>query len=124
MADRAQPSVDEVVRGMRTEDFDYPLDEALIAQRPLPERDASRLLQVRRSDSAIEDGSFRDLARLILPGDVVVLNESQVFPARLLGYKPSGAAAEVLLIEPGAAGWQVEARTGRGGWGRPRRRDP
>jgi S-adenosylmethionine:tRNA ribosyltransferase-isomerase len=94
------PRAPEMAHGMRTEDFDYPLDEGLIAQRPLPERDASRLLQVRRSDSAIRDGSFRDLVQLIAANDVVVLNETRVFPARLLGYKPSGAAAEILLLHP------------------------
>ena len=117
-----QPGVDEVARGMRTEDFDYPLDEGLIAQRPLPERDASRLLQVRRSDSSIQDGSFRDLVRLIAPGDVVVLNETRVFPARLLGYKPSGAAAEVLLIQPiDADGFRWRALVRPGGKLKPGR---
>jgi len=107
---------------MRTKDFDYPLDEALIAQRPLSERDASRLLHVRRSDSTLEDGTFRDLARLIPPGDVVVLNETRVFPARLLGYKPSGAAAEVLLLEPiDAEGFRWRALVRPGGKLKPGR---
>jgi S-adenosylmethionine:tRNA ribosyltransferase-isomerase len=82
-----------------TRDFEYPLDERLIAQRPLPDRDASRLLQVRRGEGSFVDLSFRDLASLISPGDVLVLNDTRVFPARLVGQKPSGAAAEVLLIE-------------------------
>jgi S-adenosylmethionine:tRNA ribosyltransferase-isomerase len=81
-----------------TRDFEYPLDERLIAQRPLSERDASRLLLVRR-DGSLVDRTFRDLASLISPGDVLVLNDTRVFPARLIGQKPSGAAAEVLLIE-------------------------
>ncbi len=94
-SDFDRPSAD-----LRTEDFDYPLDEGLIAQRPLAERDASRLLLVRRAASALEDRHFRDLVSLIDPGDVLVLNDTRVFPARLLGHKPSGAAAEVLLLQP------------------------
>ncbi len=95
-----QSAIGEAARGTRTEDFEYPFDERLIAQRPLPERDTSRLLQVRRADATVKDGIFRDLVELISPGDVVVLNETRVFPARLRGRKPSGSAAEVLLIQP------------------------
>ncbi|UCF20985.1 MAG: tRNA preQ1(34) S-adenosylmethionine ribosyltransferase-isomerase QueA [Gemmatimonadota bacterium] len=94
-ADLGRPAVD-----LRTEDFDYPLDEGLIAQRPLAERDASRLLLVRRAASSLDDRYFRDLVSLIDPGDVLVLNDTRVFPARLLGRKPSGAEAEVLLLQP------------------------
>ncbi len=86
--------------GLRTEDFDYPLDETLIAQRPLPERESSRLLAVSRASRRFEDRVFRDLPELMSAGDVLVINDSRVFPARLLGRKPTGAAAEVLLIEP------------------------
>lgn len=81
-------------------DFDYPLDETLVAQRPLPEREASRLLTVRRASRRIEDRSFRELPELMSPGDVLAINDSRVFPARLIGKKPTGATAEVLLIEP------------------------
>jgi S-adenosylmethionine:tRNA ribosyltransferase-isomerase len=84
---------------LRTRDFEYPLDERLIAQHPLPERDASRLLLVRRREGDFVDRAFRDIASLISPADVLALNDTRVFPARLLGQKPSGAAAEVLLIE-------------------------
>ncbi len=86
--------------GLRTEDFDYPFDERLIAQRPLAERDASRLLTVRRTTQHFEDRAFRDLPELMSPGDVLVLNDSRVFPARLLGRKSTGAAVEVLLVAP------------------------
>ncbi|MGD2215461.1 MAG: tRNA preQ1(34) S-adenosylmethionine ribosyltransferase-isomerase QueA [Gemmatimonadales bacterium] len=100
---------------LRTRDFDYPLDERLIAQRPLPDRDASRLLHVRRQEKNFVDRTFRDLASLISPGDVLVLNDTRVFPARLIGQKPSGAGAEVLLIERlDAAGsrWRALVRPG------------
>lgn len=100
---------------LRTEDFDYPLPEELIAQRPLEERDASRMLTVMREDARFEDGRFRDLPALITPGDVLVLNQSRVFPARLLGEKPTGAPAEVLLVEaldPGWRRWRALVRPG------------
>ncbi len=83
-----------------TDAFDYPLDERLIAQRPLPERDSSRLLVVRRADSTVLDKTFTDIVELVSAGDVLVLNETRVFPARLVGRKPTGAAAELLLVEP------------------------
>lgn len=86
--------------GIATGDFDYPLDPELIAQRPLQRRDASRLLTVRRSEASISDGHFRELTRLIDPGDVLVLNDTRVFPARLRGEKPTGARAEILLLVP------------------------
>jgi len=92
-------AADERPSGVRTEDFDYALDERRIAQHPLPARDASRLLVVRRLDPSIEDRVFKSLPALMEPGDVLVLNETRVFPARLLGHKPTGAAAEVLLID-------------------------
>jgi S-adenosylmethionine:tRNA ribosyltransferase-isomerase len=98
-----------------TRDFDYPLADDLIAQRPLAKRDASRLLIVRRATADIEDGAFTDIASLLSPGDVLVLNDTRVFPARLLGHKPTGAAAEVLLIEPLDAGrerWRALVRPG------------
>jgi len=85
---------------LTTRDFDYPLDERLIAQRPLARRDASRLLAVRRATDSLEDLSFSSLPSLMEAGDVLVLNDTRVFPARLLGRKPTGATAEVLLLEP------------------------
>jgi S-adenosylmethionine:tRNA ribosyltransferase-isomerase len=91
---------------LRTSDFDYHLPTELIAQRPLPDRGGSRLLVVRRGAtlsepcSALENAHFGDLAGLVLPGDVVVLNTTRVRHARLLGTRGSGAPAEVLLIQP------------------------
>lgn len=93
-------------RLLATEDFDYPFDERLIAQRPLPKRDSSRLLVVRRDRASLEDSRFTDVTALMAAGDVLVLNDTRVVPARLLGEKPTGAAAEVLLIEPLDADWR------------------
>ena len=85
---------------LRTEDFDYPLPQRLVARRPAPRRDASRLLVVRREDATLHDRTFRDFVGLPEPGDVLALNDTRVFPARLLGRKPTGARVEVLLLRP------------------------
>lgn len=90
---------------LRTADFDYDLPADLIAQEPGPERDQSRLLVVRRQGApALEDRRFADLARMIPTGDLLVLNTTRVRHARLLGARPSGAPAEVLLIQPARDG--------------------
>jgi S-adenosylmethionine:tRNA ribosyltransferase-isomerase len=95
---------------LRTRDFDYPLDERLIAQHPLGERDTSRLLTVRRESDGLEDRSFRELPSLLPKGDVLVLNDTKVFPARLIGRKTTGAAAEILLVESlDSEGWHWRA---------------
>ncbi len=80
--------------------FDYPLPEHLIAQRPLADRSASRLLVLHKSDGRIEHRSFRDFPSLIRPGDVVVVNASRVIPARLRGTRENGREAEILLVHP------------------------
>lgn len=90
----------EVASGLRTSDFDYHLDESFIAQRPLHDRDAARLLVLRRGEKNFQHLHVRDLPDLIPSGDILVLNETRVFPARLLGVKPTGAEVEVLLIRP------------------------
>jgi S-adenosylmethionine:tRNA ribosyltransferase-isomerase len=77
-------------------DFDYALPEALIAQAPLAERSASRLLHVRQEGS-VDDLRVTDLPRLLAPGDLLVVNETRVVPARLHGRKASGGAVELLL---------------------------
>ncbi len=100
---------------LRTADFDYPLPRDLIARHPAARRDASRLLVVRRDTGALEDRRFRDLPSLIPAGDALVLNDSRVFPARLLGRKPTGARAEVLLVrslDEGAERWEALVRPG------------
>src|SRR2546428_7721277 len=81
----------------RSSDFDYTLPPEQIAQHPLPDRAASRLLVLERSNGAIRHAQFRDLVDLVAPQDVLVLNVSRVIPARLHGRRESGAAAGLLL---------------------------
>lgn len=82
-------------------DFDYPLPEDLIAQRPADRRDASRLLVVHRRTDAIEHRHFYDILDYLQPGDCLVLNDSRVLPARLYGRKVPGASRSARK-EPGA----------------------
>ena len=84
---------------MRLSDFDYSLPPELIAQHPLPDRSASRLLVLERATGAVRHRQFPDLVDLLAPADVLVLNASRVIPARLLGRRDSGAAAEILLVK-------------------------
>ncbi len=72
---------------MDLSEFDYPLPEDRIAQRPLEDRAASRMLVVHRAERRWEDGSFREFPRFLRPGDCLVLNDSKVFPARLFGHR-------------------------------------
>ncbi|MCX5999345.1 MAG: tRNA preQ1(34) S-adenosylmethionine ribosyltransferase-isomerase QueA [Chloroflexi bacterium] len=83
---------------MRASDFDYVLPSELIAQTPMEPRDHSRLMVVRRDGGAIEHRLFLDIADFIDPGDVLVLNDSRVIPARLRGERESGAKVEILLL--------------------------
>jgi S-adenosylmethionine:tRNA ribosyltransferase-isomerase len=96
-------------------DFDYELPEELIAQHPLPERDASRMLVVNRATGTFEDRQFLSLPDYLHSGDCLVLNNTKVFPARLLGRRiPTGGSIEVLLLnEIKPFTWQVLARPGR-----------
>jgi S-adenosylmethionine:tRNA ribosyltransferase-isomerase len=87
-----------VTRVFHAGDFDYPLPPDRIAQAPLPDRAASRLLALDRTMGAIAHRQFRDVGQLIPPGDVLVLNASRVIPARLHGKRESGNAAEILLV--------------------------
>ncbi len=82
---------------MNLSDFDYNLPEALIAQKPLPERSASRLLVVDPVRQRLRDRHFRDFADLLNPGDLVVFNNTRVIPARLFGQKESGGKLEVMV---------------------------
>jgi len=97
---------------MPLSDFDYELPEELIAQQPLARRDASRMLILNRETQACEDSKFELLPECIRPGDVIVVNNTRVFPARLIGQRePSGGRVEVLLIrEVEAAIWQALVR--------------
>lgn len=80
--------------------FDYELPPDRIARFPAEPRDHCRLLVLHRDRGSVEHRVFRDLADLIPAGDALVINETRVFPARLIGQRPSGAAAEVLLLRP------------------------
>jgi S-adenosylmethionine:tRNA ribosyltransferase-isomerase len=84
---------------VRLEDLDYPLDPAHIAQVPIEPRDAAQLL-VDRGDAAPDHRHVTDLPDLLAPGDLLVVNETKVIPARLRLQRRSGGAAEVLLLEP------------------------
>jgi S-adenosylmethionine:tRNA ribosyltransferase-isomerase len=88
---------------MRLEDFDYPLPKELIAQKPLEKRDESRLLVVDRKSGALSDRRFREIAEYFESGDVLVVNDTKVFPARILGKKKgTGGKVDVLLLTPAA----------------------
>jgi S-adenosylmethionine:tRNA ribosyltransferase-isomerase len=100
--------------GLRTSDFDYTLPPELIAQEPLSDRAASRLLKVTRTGNNLADARFSDLRTIIPPGDLLVINTTRVRHARLLGTRPSGAPAEVLLIHPAsdAGNWVALGKPG------------
>ncbi len=100
---------------MKTSDFYYDLPEELIAQTPLAQRDASRMMVLGRDSGAITHRSFHDLPEYLRPGDCLVLNDSRVLPARLLGRRePSGGAVEVLLLQDKGDGvWECLTRPGR-----------
>lgn len=82
---------------LKKSDFHYDLPIELIAQQPLPERSASRLLVVAAPYASLADRSFRDLPQLLQPGDLLVFNDTRVLPARLFGRKPSGGVVEIML---------------------------
>jgi S-adenosylmethionine:tRNA ribosyltransferase-isomerase len=98
-------------------EFDYTLPEELIAQTPLADRAASRMLVVDRGRGSWEDRQFRDLPAFLRPGDCLVLNDSRVFPARLFGHRTGRTgAAEVLLLRPvdsAAREWEALVRPGK-----------
>ena len=85
---------------MRVDEFDYPLPEDLIATEPAPRRDASRLLVLHRKTGRIEHLTFADIIRFFKKGDVLVLNNTRVMKARLLGHRETGGKAEMLLLRP------------------------
>jgi len=99
---------------LRTSDFDYDLPDALVAQEPASPRDASRLLVLPRGGGEAGHRAFRDLPELLGPGDLLVVNDAQVVPARLEGVKESGGRCELLLVErlasvPGLPGARFRA---------------
>jgi S-adenosylmethionine:tRNA ribosyltransferase-isomerase len=99
---------------MHISDFDYELPRHLIAQEPLARRDASRMLVVNRATRSWVDSKFSELPALLTPGDAVVLNNTRVFPARLIGQRhPSGGQVEVMLVrETAPCEWQALVRPG------------
>lgn len=82
---------------MKVSDFTFDLPEELIAQAPLPERSASRLLVMDRHSGNLEDRRFTELDRLLDPGDLLVFNDTRVIPARLYAHKETGGRAELLV---------------------------
>lgn len=100
---------------MQTADFNFDLPPELIAQQPAPKRDESRLLVLHRADGCVEHRKFRDLLNFLRDGDVLVLNNSRVFPARLRGANArSGGKFEILLLEENATNdWWALLRPGK-----------
>jgi len=99
---------------VRTSDFYYDLPEELIAQTPLEKRDSSRLMMLGRYDGRVEHKHFYDILDALLPGDCLVMNDSRVLPARLLGHRPTGGAIEVLLLRDlGDKKWECLCKPGK-----------
>ena len=99
---------------MKTSDFFYHLPEELIAQTPLEQRDSSRLLKLDRASGKVEHHHFYDVIDYLQPGDCLVMNDSRVLPARLLGHRPTGGAVEVLLLRDlGNKRWECLCKPGR-----------
>lgn len=101
---------------LRVADFDYELPSEAIAQFPADPRDASRLLVLDRASGGLVHSRFADIGRWLHPGDLLVVNDSRVIPARLRGTRPGGGAAQVLVLRPvdGESGrWQALVRPSR-----------
>lgn len=96
---------------LRIDDFDYELPQELIAQEPLVDRAASRLMVLDRHTGDVDHRMFRDLPSLLRPGDLLVMNDSRVIPARLRGHRESGGSVEVLILRPESDGlWRALAK--------------
>lgn len=98
---------------VRADVLDYELPTELIAQRPAERREDSRLLVVDRATGALEDARFADIGRWLRRGDVLVVNETRVRPARLDVRRSTGGRVELLFVRPAPAGWRVLARPAR-----------
>ena len=99
---------------MKTSDFRYDLPEELIAQTPLEKRDSSRLMVLDRVTGEVTHKHFFDVIDYLKPGDCLVMNDSRVLPARLLGHRPTGGAVEVLLLRDlGNKRWECLCKPGR-----------
>jgi S-adenosylmethionine:tRNA ribosyltransferase-isomerase len=93
---------------MQTSDFDYNLPPERIAQTPIEPRDASRLMVLQRGSSEINDSIFKHLGNYLTPGDLLVINQTRVIPARLFARKPTGGRVELLLLKRLASGeWEA-----------------
>lgn len=103
------------MKQLKVKDFDYYLPEGLIAQRPLDRRDMSRLLVLHRQDGSIEHKTFRDIIDYLNPGDCLVLNDTRVIPARLIGEREGtgGQIEFVLLNRLDRDRWEVLVKPGR-----------
>lgn len=98
----------------KTKDFWYDLPEELIAQTPLEKRDTSRLMCLDRKTGAVSHKHFYDIIDYLQPGDCLVMNDSRVLPARLLGHRPTGGAVEVLLLRDlGNKCWECLCKPGK-----------
>lgn len=99
---------------MKRSDFWFDLPENLIAQTPLEQRDQSRLLHLNKENGNIEHLHFSDLPRFLHPGDCLILNDSRVLPARLIGRRPTGGQVEVLLLRDlGNDEWECLTKPGK-----------
>ncbi len=99
---------------MKTSDFHFELPEELIAQTPLDRRDASRLMLLDKASGEVRHSVFSRLPEYLRPGDCLVMNDSRVLPARLLGRRATGGAVEVLLLRDlGDGVWECLTRPGR-----------
>ena len=99
---------------MKTQDFWYDLPEELIAQTPLLKRDTSRLMVLDKNTGEVTHKHFYDILEYLHPGDCLVMNDSRVLPARLLGHRPTGGAVELLLLRDlGDKKWECLAKPGR-----------
>ena len=99
---------------MKLSDFSYDLPESLIAQTPLTNRSASRLLTVDRKTGEYEDHTFEDILSYFEKGDCLIVNDSRVIPARLFAKRPTGGAVEIFLLRPyGGDRWECLVKPGR-----------
>ncbi len=99
---------------MKTSDFYYDLPTELIAQTPLQQRDGSRLLVMQKGNGSLAHKHFYEIVDYLQPGDCLVMNDSRVLPARLLGHRPTGGAVEILLLTQKEGDiWECLAKPGR-----------